>query len=92
MGLPARRQPLGNIIQAHDLTVRKTARVLGCNEVRLYNMIAGKLRPTAAEIDALEELIGLPVQTMFDSEVLKYFNPNGSRFSRARREGSETDQ
>lgn len=86
MGLPFRRQPLGNIIQAHELTVRKTARALGCNETRVNNMIAGRLYPTAAEIDALEELIGLPVQTLFEPALLKFYSVEGSRFSRARRE------
>lgn len=91
MGLPFRRQPLGNLIQSHELTFKQVARTLRCNFGRINNMVSGRVYPTAAEIEALERLIGLPVQTMFDDEVLKYFNPNGSIFSRTRRE-SESDQ
>lgn len=92
MGLPFRRQPLGNLIQAHELGYRKVARALKCNVGRVNNLVAGRIYPTAAEIETLELLIGLPVQTMFEPDVLKFFNPDGSVFSRARREGSETDQ
>ncbi len=86
MGLPFRRQPLGNHIGAREFTHKQVARALGCSVPRINVLISGRSYPTAAEIDALEGLIGLPVQTMFEPALLKYFNVNGSRFSRAGRE------
>jgi len=82
MGLPFRRQPLGDLLQAHEVTYRQAARALKCNEGRINNMVAGRVYPTAVEIDALEELIGLPIQTMFDNEVLKFYSIYGSRHTR----------
>ncbi len=86
MGLPFQRQPIGNILQAHELSHKQVARAIDAKTIgRVNNLIMGRVYPTAVEIDALEKLVGLPIQTMFEPEVLKYFNPNGSRFSRARR-------
>ena len=92
MGLPFSRQRLGDFIKDREFTHRQVARALDCKAPRINSLIMGRVYPTSAEIEALERLVELPIQTMFDSEVLKYFNPEGSRFSRARREGSETDQ
>lgn len=86
MGLPFRRQPLGDFIQVHELTHRQVARAIGASDpARVNNLIAGRSYPTAAEIEALERLMKLPIQVMFDPEVLKYFNPDGSIHSAARR-------
>lgn len=86
MGLPFRRQNLGNLLSAHEIPHRQVARALRCKPARVNNLVGGCVYPTAAEIEALERLIGLPVQTMFEPDVLKYFNPNGSIFSRAHHE------
>lgn len=86
MGLPFRRQPLGNLIKAHELTHKQVARAIGGHINRVNVLVSGRSYPTAAEIDALETLIALPIQTMFEPDLLKYFNVEGSRFSRARRE------
>ena len=92
MGLPFRRQPLGNHIRVREFTHKQVARALGSHVTRVNVLVSGRSYPTAAEIDALERLIDLPIQTMFDPEMLKYFNVEGSRFSRARREAPETDR
>lgn len=92
MGLPFRRQPLGNHIGARELTHKQVARALGCSVPRVNVLISGRSYPTAHEIDALESLIGLPVQTMFEPALLKYFNVNGSRFSRSGRDARTAEQ
>ncbi len=92
MGLPFRRQPLGNHISVRELTHKQVARALGSPVPRVNVLISGRSYPTAKEIEALEELIDLPIQTMFDPEMLKYFNVNGSRFSPSGREARAVEQ
>ncbi|WP_370454536.1 helix-turn-helix domain-containing protein [Salinibacterium sp. dk5596] len=92
LSLPRRRQPVGDFIQDRRFTHEEVARALGCKVPRVNTIISGAVYPTAAEIEALERLIGLPIQVMFEDEVLKYFNPLGSIYSQVRRSAEGLDK
>lgn len=70
--LQRRKQMLGKFIPFNDFTRAQVAQALGTDKVRLNNLIHGGTYPTPNECDVLEKLFGLPVQVLFDKEMLEY--------------------
>ncbi len=64
--LPHQRQPLAKFINYHDLTHEQVADALGCDRIRLRNLIAGHVYVSPDEIAKLEALFGLPIEVMFE--------------------------
>jgi transcriptional regulator with XRE-family HTH domain len=72
VALPHRRQQLAKFINWHDLTQAKVGEILGVNAVRVANISQGHAYPSPEEITALETLFGLPIETMFEPDMLTY--------------------
>lgn len=66
-------QMLGKHLKVRKLTYAEVAEAIGCKRTRISSLIQGLTYPTADEIHALEELIGLPIETMFDENILKFY-------------------
>ena len=69
---------LSKHLKVRDLSHSEVAAALGCKYTRVNSLVMGLTYPTADEIHALEQLIGLPIETMFDDNILKYYK-RGSR-------------
>lgn len=74
MALPHRRQQLAKFIPFHDLTPTLVAKALGTDSTRIKNLCRGGAYPSPDEIVALEKLFGLPVEVLFEPEMLAYRN------------------
>lgn len=73
MALPHHQQALGKwIFRYRGLTAAEVADKIGIKYSRLSNIIKGHTYPTPEEIDALEALIGMPAEVLFDPEMLAY--------------------
>ncbi len=66
-------QMLGKHLKVRKLTYAQVAEALGCKRSRVSSLIQALTYPTADEIHALEQLIGLPIETMFDENMLKFY-------------------
>lgn len=64
---------LGKHLKVRKLTYAQVAEALGCKRSRVSSLIQALTYPTADEIHALEQLIGLPIETMFDENMLKFY-------------------
>ena len=74
MALPHRRQQLAKFIKVHDLTYKKVAAALGTNPVRVNNLAHGGTFPKPDEIRALVSLFGLPIEVLFDDDMLEQWH------------------
>ncbi|KZE89095.1 helix-turn-helix domain-containing protein [Microbacterium sp. TNHR37B] len=72
MALPHRRQQLAKFIPFHDLTLQQVAAALRTDTVRVANLTKGHTYPTPDEIEALERLFGLPVDVLFEPDLLVF--------------------
>lgn len=70
--LPRRRQQLVRLIKSRDITRKDFAKLAGLDPSRLNNLITGNTFPRPEEIKALESFFGLPVETMFEPDMLAY--------------------
>jgi hypothetical protein len=74
VALPHRRQQLAKFIQFHELTHQKVATALGTNAVRVANLTQGHVYPSPDEIEVLQRLFGMPIETLLEEALLVYRN------------------
>jgi len=70
--LPHRRQQLAKFIPFHDLSLSVVAKALYTDATRIKNLCRGGAYPSPDEIVALERLFGLPIEILFEDDMLTY--------------------
>jgi transcriptional regulator with XRE-family HTH domain len=90
MALPYRRQDLAKFIRFHDITDEQVADRLGIEPGEVKNLKFGARYPNPDELRVLFDLFGMPVEVLFETELLRYreateWPPRGSGFSGPRR-------
>lgn len=56
------------------MTANSVAKVLETDPSRIYNLCRGGTFPKPHELDALENLFGLPAEVLFEPAMLEYRN------------------
>ncbi|MGZ0068090.1 helix-turn-helix transcriptional regulator [Microbacterium arborescens] len=72
MALPHRRQQLAKFIPFHDLSQSDVAKALGTDTTRVKNLCRGGAYPSPGDIAVLERLFGLPIEVLFEEDMLTY--------------------
>lgn len=84
-------QPARDVLAERGLPIAEVALQLGCRYSQLYNCLQGYSLPTPRVRERLPQLLGVPLESLFDAEVLeKPFSVERSRrLSRARAASAE---
>lgn len=80
MSLTLRRQRIARRqMLIMDLTTRDVAQAIGCTRAHLQNVLQGRTHPSEAVREHLPRILGLPIETLLDAELLdqEYTSPRG---------------
>lgn len=70
MALTKRRQPVRRMLVVRDITIPEAAEFVGCPRAHLTNAMLGRCHPSAEVRARLPILIGLPLEALFEGELL----------------------
>ncbi|WP_144800880.1 hypothetical protein [Curtobacterium sp. BH-2-1-1] len=81
MSLTRRRQSARRMLVVREITVVDAATFIGCSRSHLVNALRGRTHPNADVRAKLPELLGLPIEALFDEELLAtdYAGPRGRK-------------
>ena len=81
MALTRRRQPAKRFLVVHEISQREAAEFIGCRINHLRNALNGRSHPNESVRERLPILVGMPLEVLFDPEVLEddYTGPRGRR-------------